>query len=1553
MRQMFEPSKSNSHPVAELSLTVLVALAALVFTAITGFADPVLRPLMQTYPLHGGVLLFFIVLGVGIVLFAIRRWWEAAQAYAASHQIFERSIEGIFQSTLDGRYLSMNPAHAKMFGYSSPEEMIATIHDITRQIYVHPAQRAKFTQSLLEKGEVRNFENQVYRKDGSIMWVLITARAERAADGTLLYFEGNIQDITASKQAELLYRNLVDHSLEGIAIFQEGRFVFANRAVSELLGYSVAELLAMTPEQALNIVHPNDRAQVATRMRERIAGKNIPARSIFQVIRQDGATRWMETSASLIDYHGAPAILLLMNDVTERKRAQDGMQANLLRAGMRQDLNAVLARAGMDLDAVLNSVVRIVSASLGDLCAVGLVSADGAWVEPKAYSHIQRERQARLDALFKQTRLPVNHPYLGRVITAGEPLFIPQFGPDASAKLATSEYLEYIREFGLGSYLVLPIRHQGRQVLGALVLLRERGGAPYAVQDQILLQEFADRSALAIANAQLVKQLRTELEARRRAELALRQSLEQVEALHKTALDIASHSELPALLDSICERAARLLNAPTSRIYLCEPDAQRVRVVAAYNTPGDFRGIALNYGEGAAGRVVVTGKPLCIPNYQTWEGRAGVYAARDFFSVLTVPMFWQGQVIGALAVDDGAERAFTDNDVQLLAIFAEQAASVVVAAQFQARAATTRTNNVAPHARAANAARADIERRAQEVFAEALRDATALLNRVTEYEQVLEGILETLERIVPYETACVFLRQADRLQVVRARGFEAYGLGEWIKTFALPLDAPNFKMLTQSDEPLLIRDSAEWEGWVPVHETQWARSHIAAPIRLNHQTEGMITLDHRAVGFYREEDGVRVAAFADLAAAALNNAELLRQAERRAQQLSLLYDAGLTLNRVLDAKTQLQFLFQIARRSIRAERMAFFRYAPAEDKLIFEVGIGIPPEVQTALVAQPLSVARAEGLAGWAAQQRLPALVPDVSTDARWLNVEDQVQSAIAVPVEHENALRGVLLASSHTRAAFNAQDERMLILLANQVAAAMELTRLFEAQAHRQHELEILREANLLFTTTFERAVLITQILDYALRLVHADNAHLYLYEDNRLALGGVKWLNPPFFESPQEPRQDGLTYTAARSGQMIVVDEVNSHPLFANWQWGGAIVALPLRSGDQVRAVLNVAYEKPHHFEPEELRALQLLVDQAAIALENARNFAETQRQLRDAQLLHRAGEALTHAFTLDEMLERLADFFMEAVHVDSCCISMLDASREHLVVMLDRDITPKTRVAAGTLYAIAELPYLRSFLAGQRTMILQRDVPNLASDIAFNMDSFNWKSVLMVPLRAGHEVIGLVELSEQRVRREFFPAEVRLAESLSHQAAGVLQNARLLEQMERYAQALTLLQRLAQRVNGARTLEELGAVMEQETLSLLPADLFVFALYDDAHKRVFFQRLVESGRRLASFEGQLEPGFLQQLIHTKRVLRWDDQSPAEAPKEIPMQIFGSGERYRSALGAPLRLGERVVGILALWHLRPHAYGAENESLLQSIADQIAVAVERVREAQSAPAL
>jgi len=123
----------------------------------------------------------------------------AEQCYQS---IFENAHDGVFQSTLDGKLITVNPAFATMHGYGSPAECVAAIRDITDQLYVDPSRRAEFRQLLKERGEVRGFENQVYRKDRSIMWVSTSAWVARDSQGKVLYYEGFVGDITGRKQAE-------------------------------------------------------------------------------------------------------------------------------------------------------------------------------------------------------------------------------------------------------------------------------------------------------------------------------------------------------------------------------------------------------------------------------------------------------------------------------------------------------------------------------------------------------------------------------------------------------------------------------------------------------------------------------------------------------------------------------------------------------------------------------------------------------------------------------------------------------------------------------------------------------------------------------------------------------------------------------------------------------------------------------------------------------------------------------------------------------------------------------------------------------------------------------------------------------------------------------------------------------------------------------------------------------------------------------------------------------------------------------------------------------
>ena len=174
---------------------------------------------------------------------ALRR---AEQKYRS---IFEDAVVGIFQSTPEGRYISMNATRARTYGYDSPEEAIENIDDIATQIYVDPSRRDEFRRILEEQGEVREFEHEARRRDGTRIWISTSARVVRDANGKVLYYEGTAEDITRRKRAEEAlrrseedYRSMFENAVGGICRWTvDGRFLKVNPALVKMLGYDSDE----------------------------------------------------------------------------------------------------------------------------------------------------------------------------------------------------------------------------------------------------------------------------------------------------------------------------------------------------------------------------------------------------------------------------------------------------------------------------------------------------------------------------------------------------------------------------------------------------------------------------------------------------------------------------------------------------------------------------------------------------------------------------------------------------------------------------------------------------------------------------------------------------------------------------------------------------------------------------------------------------------------------------------------------------------------------------------------------------------------------------------------------------------------------------------------------------------------------------------------------------------------------------------------------------------------------------------------------------------------
>jgi len=135
--------------------------------------------------------------------------------------IFENAIEGIFQTTPEGSYMSVNPALARILGYDSTDELTSQVTHIAKQLYVRPERRTEFATIVQIHGSVTDFESEVYCKDRSIIWISEQARAVRDMDGKLLYYEGTVEDITAGREAREAIKTARDAALESARMKSE------------------------------------------------------------------------------------------------------------------------------------------------------------------------------------------------------------------------------------------------------------------------------------------------------------------------------------------------------------------------------------------------------------------------------------------------------------------------------------------------------------------------------------------------------------------------------------------------------------------------------------------------------------------------------------------------------------------------------------------------------------------------------------------------------------------------------------------------------------------------------------------------------------------------------------------------------------------------------------------------------------------------------------------------------------------------------------------------------------------------------------------------------------------------------------------------------------------------------------------------------------------------------------------------------------------------------------------------------------------------------------
>jgi sigma-B regulation protein RsbU (phosphoserine phosphatase) len=283
------------------------------------------------------------------IIYAIERTESKGAVLKAEQRyrgIFENSVAGIFQTSPQGAYLDVNPALIRIYGYSSREDLMASISDIAKLLYVNPNRRAEFVKLMQEQNLVQDFESQIFRKDGSIIWISENARAVTDDQGKVLYYEGMVEDITARKEAEekvrfseLRFRSIWQKSFDGMRLTDEqGIMLAVNPAFCQIVGLA-ADLLVGRPYTAV-YSDTEDLLEMAQKYQQRFAEKKIESQFERHVIFRTGKAVDVELSNSFVEIEeGRSLVLSVFRDVTVRKQAEE----------RERQINAELARSQSEL----------------------------------------------------------------------------------------------------------------------------------------------------------------------------------------------------------------------------------------------------------------------------------------------------------------------------------------------------------------------------------------------------------------------------------------------------------------------------------------------------------------------------------------------------------------------------------------------------------------------------------------------------------------------------------------------------------------------------------------------------------------------------------------------------------------------------------------------------------------------------------------------------------------------------------------------------------------------------------------------------------------------------------------------------------------------------------------------------------------------------------------------------------------------------------------------------------------------------------------------------
>jgi PAS domain S-box-containing protein len=726
---------------------------------------------------------------------------------------------------------------------------------------------------------------------------------------------------------------------------------------------------------------------------------------------------------------------------------------------------------------------------------------------------------------------------------------------------------------------------------------------------------------------------------------------------------------------------------------------------------------------------------------------------------------------------------------------------------------------------------------------------------------------------------------------------------------------------------------------------------------------GILSLDDPRDGQRPDQSTIEIVEiFANQAALAIENDRLYQAAERRAARLLNLHHVIEQASRVADRRQLWQTMADALRREMDLDLCLIALQDAEREPLVTRGHAGETREGVDvgALAAVPQGNPLAQAMA-----DNVPHFVPVVK-DSLWaaspLLVATEITSFISAPIFSQGQPAGALFVGSRRAPTpFTNEDPDLFVILANQLGALLESARLEEDIQQGADQLAALADASRAVTATLRTEDVVRAVLEHLRRVIPYDSVTLWLRDGQRLRIAAAQG-----FENDAERlgltveiADSALFAEMARTGGGILVPDVRADARFPagalqpTRSWLGA----PLVSKGQIIGALALDKIEPHAYPPRATQVLAAFANQAAIALDNARLFDESEQRARELDqrsqrltFLNRFSATVSATLDLHAILQQVAEQMTRLFGVDHSGVVLFDDVGEFGTVEAEYP----DHGARGMRLAVAGDP-LEEELFDRRAPVVVEDTDDdarLSAPLRETFQRLGIQSLLIVPFISQGQVVGSFSLDAMRAPRRFTHEEVELCQIIAAQTSVALSNARFAQELEARVAARThdverererveTLLQITTELSSSLDLDRVLARALQlvtEAVNAPQGSIFLMDLQSD---QLIYRAALGRSRPLP-LGGEPAPfkrgeGLVGWVIKNRQPTVIGDLDHDPRWKRLASR----DDRHNSALAVPLMANEDALGAMILLSPARNAFDEDQMRLVAAAANQVGAAI------------